>query len=267
MSPTWDSGDELEYRPIGFCNYAIFGVRVACAVVVLITGVLLMGLLRLIEAPLFKLRRPVTPRITVLVCRLLLLIFGLRVERRGRVCDTGALVSNHSSWLDILVLNAQRSLFFVSKAEVAGWPGIGLLARITGTHFVERERRAAQVQVAEMTERLSAGQVLLFFPEGTSTDGRRVLPFKTTLFDPLFRSNVPLQPVTVSYGAPADQDARFYGWWGGMDLGPSLLHILGQIRQGKIIVTFHDLLIPAEYTGRKALANAAEECVRGALSA
>jgi lyso-ornithine lipid O-acyltransferase len=93
----------------------------------------------------------------------------------------GALVANHASWLDIFTLNACDRIYFVSKSEVAGWPGIGWLARATGTVFINRQGREAQMQKLLFEARLRAGHRLLFFPEGTSTDGQRVLDFKSTL--------------------------------------------------------------------------------------
>jgi 1-acyl-sn-glycerol-3-phosphate acyltransferase len=115
----------------------------------------------------------------------------------------GAYVANHSSWLDILVLNASKRMYFVAKAEVAGWAGIGWLARGTGTVFVRRDRAEAAKQAALFETRLHAGHRLLFFPEGTSTDGLRVLPFRPTLFAAFFadglRDSLQVQPVSVAY--------------------------------------------------------------------
>lgn len=143
---------------------------------------------------------------------------------------SGALVANHASWLDIFVLNALSRIYFVSKAEVAGWPAIGWLARATGTLFIERDPKQARAQAQQMEDRLRAGHRLLFFPEGTSTDGLRVLPFKPTLFAAFFGQNQPpglqVQPVSVSYHAPAGAPARLYAWWGDMDFGSHLLTVL-----------------------------------------
>ena len=108
---------------------------------------------------------------------------GLRMSVRGTpMSHPGAVVANHSSWLDIIVLNAAKRVFFVSKAEVSSWPGIGFLANITGTVFIRRERRDSKLQKNLFQTRLGLGHKLLFFPEGTSTDSLRVLPFKSTLF-------------------------------------------------------------------------------------
>ena len=139
--------------------------------------------LRLIEWPLFGTARPVTPFITQLVCRLAFPILGLGLTTRGApMRQKGAVVANHASWLDIFALNAVQRGYFVAKSEVGGWAGIGWLARATGTVFIARKGTEAKRQQALFEQRLRAGHKLIFFPEGTSTDTVRVLPFKSTLF-------------------------------------------------------------------------------------
>jgi len=233
-------------------------------------GLLATLLLRLVEAPLFGKRRPWTPAITIAVCRVGLAILGIRYVTKGQVMEqAGAVVANHSSWLDIFALNAAQRIYFVSKSEVAGWPGIGWLARATGTLFIKRDRKEAAAQVTVFQDRLQAGHRLLFFPEGTSTDGMRVLAFKPTLFAAFFadalKDQMAVQPVTVRYTAPKNTDPRFYGWWGDMDLGPHLLATLAARRQGQIEVIFHDPVFVRDYSNRKALAAALETTVRQGL--
>jgi 1-acyl-sn-glycerol-3-phosphate acyltransferase len=233
-------------------------------------GLGLLLLLRLIERPLFGLRRPVTPHITRLVCRSALVILGIRHVARGRpMREHGAIVANHVSWLDIFTLNACDLVYFVAKSEVRRWAGIGWLARATGTLFINRDGREAAAQKALFEARLDAGHRLLFFPEGTSTDGLRVLPFKTTLFAAFFtphlRETCSIQPVTVFYTAPEGEDRAYYGWWGEMDFAGHLLKLLAARRQGRAEVVFHEPLPVADYPDRKALARAAEEAVRSAL--
>jgi 1-acyl-sn-glycerol-3-phosphate acyltransferase len=142
MSPTWRSAAPPPAVPRpGAAEWARILLRGGAIGAVTFGGLLLLLALRLIERPLFGLRRPVTPWITVGVCRVTLWLLGLRVTATGRpLRGPGALVANHASWLDIHVLNAAAPLCFVSKAEVAGWPGIGWLARATGTVFVARDR-------------------------------------------------------------------------------------------------------------------------------
>ena len=235
-------------------------------------GLALLLVARIVERPLFGHARPVTPYITVFVCRAALRIIGLRLYTEGAPMNgPGAAVANHSSWLDIFVLNASKRIYFVSKAEVAGWPGIGWLARATGTVFIERNRSQAAAQAALFEERLAAGHRLLFFPEGTSSDGRRVLPFKTTLFAAFFApglvETLEVQPVSVSYRAPQGADARFYGWWGDMSFGGHFLSMLASPRHGQVTVVYDRPLKVSDYADRKALASACEARVRAGFEA
>ena len=197
MTPTWT--DETPAPPLGRPQGLRDWLRVlrrgVPILVLLGLGLALLLLVRLVEWPLFGARRPVTPYITVVVCRGVLRLLGLATRLQGApMRHHGAFVANHASWLDIFVLNAARDVYFVSKAEVAGWPGIGLLARATGTVFIARDRREARAQTELFRTRLMGRHHLLFFPEGTSTDSRRVLPFKPTLFaacfDPALRDQV-----------------------------------------------------------------------------
>lgn len=225
--------------------------------------------LRLIEAPLFAPRRPLTPYITQAVCRAAFVVLGLPVTVRGTpMMRRGAVVANHSSWLDIFALNAAQRVYFVSKSEVAGWPGIGWLARATGTVFIARRGLEAKRQQELFEQRLRMGHRLLFFPEGTSTDAVRVLPFKSTLFQAFFSHGLDqilhIQPVSVVYHAPPGMDARFYGWWGDMDFAPHLLVTLAARRQGRVEVIFHPELQVGRFASRKELAAECERIIRAA---
>ncbi|TCP40905.1 lysophospholipid acyltransferase family protein [Rhodovulum marinum] len=231
-------------------------------------GVLLLA--RLVERPLFGWHRPLTPFITQFVCRMAFVILGMRYTVRGRqMRQRGAVVANHASWLDIFALNARKRIYFVSKAEVAGWPGIGWLARATGTVFINRDRREARTHNDLFEERLKAGHKLLFFPEGTSTDGRRVLPFKTTLFAAFFTEGLHdilhVQPVTVIYTAPPGQHPAFYAWWGDMGFGEHLLKVLAARPQGGVEIVYHAPVRVSDHSDRKALAKACEDAVRCAM--
>lgn len=235
------------------------------AILVLLLGVGLILPLRGAERLIHGARRPWTGPLVQRVCRLVLVCLGIRWRREGRpMREDGAVVANHSSWLDILVMNAALPVFFVSKAEVAGWPGINILTRVTNTHFVTRDPRLAREQSDALAARLRAGHRLLFFPEGTSSDGRRVLPFKATLFqaflDPALPQGLAIQPMSVSYQAPPGQDPRFYGWWGDMELGPHLLAVLAAPRQGHVLVRLSAPLPVASET-RKTLAFKSREAV------
>ena len=233
-------------------------------------GLLIHLTLRLIERPLFGLQRPITPYVTQAVCKGTFVILGIPLQVRGTpMRGRGALVANHVSWLDIFALNAPQRIYFVSKSEVAGWPGIGLLAKATGTVFIRRNARDARLQKEVFEARLRAGHHLCFFPEGTSSDGVRLLPFKPTLFAAFFTHELAdimtIQPVTLVYIAPQGRDARFYSWWGELTFGAHLLRVLAQRRQGRIEVVFHDPVAVSDFAGRKDLARHCEAAVHSDL--
>ncbi len=272
MIPDWHPGTEPPYRWIGPLGWVLVLIRGLALAFLTFGGLVLLLALRLVEAPLHGLCRPWTPQITRFVCRGALAIIGLDYRTRGTpMAGMGAVVANHSSWLDIFVLNAGQAVYFVSKAEVARWPFIGWLARATGTVFIERNPRRAKEQQRQFEARLTAGHRLLFFPEGTSTDGLRVLPFKSTLFAAYYSHDLGpgmrIQPVTVAFQAPPGADPRFYGWWGDMDFASHLAHTLAWRRQGQVEVIFHPPLAVADYPSRKALAGACEVAVRAGLAA
>jgi 1-acyl-sn-glycerol-3-phosphate acyltransferase len=226
-------------------------------------------LVRLVEWPVFGQSRPITPFITQAVCRAGLVILRLTLIVHGQpMTRRGAIVANHSSWLDIFALNAVQRVYFVAKSEVAGWPGIGWLARATGTVFIARKGTEAQRQKEVFEARLVAGHRLLFFPEGTSTDGRRVLPFKSTLFAAFFAPalvrNLHIQPVTVVFHAPKGADIRHYGWWGDMTFAGHLLKMLATGRQGQVEITFHPEVPVDAFENRKVLALHCERVIRTA---
>ncbi|WP_226621227.1 lysophospholipid acyltransferase family protein [Alloyangia pacifica] len=266
--PTW-RGAEPPQIPLDWADCLRAGLRGLLIALLLVCGIVVKLAVLLVERLFRGGRRVWSPLVTQAVCRLVFTILGMRHAARGpRMAGRGAYVANHSSWLDIFALNARRNVLFVSKAEVAGWPGIGLLAKLTGTVFINRDRREAKAQPKVIEARLLAGDRLLFFPEGTSTDGLRVLPFKTTLFEAFLsgglKQELQVQPVTVVYHAPAGSDPAFYGWWGDMALGPHLLRVLGARRQGHVEVIYHEPLRVAEFANRKALARAAEARLRSA---
>jgi 1-acyl-sn-glycerol-3-phosphate acyltransferase len=187
-------------------------------------------------------------------------LIGLRLVVRGKPVAGGALVANHCSWADILTLRAVKLMYFVAKAEVRSWPAIGLITAVTGTIFIERKRNQAKRQEQVLRERIAANQLLLFFPEGTSSDGLRVLPFKSSLFSAFFydhhAADLWIQPVTVRY-TPAPGSGlppSFYGWWGEMELGSHIWAVMSRSFGGRAEVIFHEPVKPQAFHDRKALA-------------
>ncbi|OIQ27826.1 MAG: 1-acyl-sn-glycerol-3-phosphate acyltransferase [Alphaproteobacteria bacterium MedPE-SWcel] len=267
MNVSWDSDTPAEAVRIPALGWVRIGLRGLTLALLVFGGLLLLLLIRMVERPLCGVNRPVTPFLTMVVCRTAFRILGLRFQAEGKCMrEPGIVVANHTSWLDIFALNARKRIYFVSKSEVASWPGIGWLARATGTVFIDRDRRKAAAQKILFEDRLKAGHKLLFFPEGTSTDGLQVLPFKTTLFaslfDPVLRQGLYVQPVSVVFHAPAGADPRFYGWWGAMDFGPHFLKVLAAHPQGSVQLMYHAPVAVRDFATRKELAAACEEIVR-----
>ncbi|MGV6804756.1 MAG: lysophospholipid acyltransferase family protein [Ruegeria sp.] len=265
--PLWHSDDAPDPVELGFLGWLLVFLRGIPLAILVFGGLIVLLAVRLIERPIFGVRRPVSPFIPQFVCRNAFRILGIRIETSGELMrEQGAVVANHTSWLDIFALNAPKRVYFVSKAEVAKWPAIGWLARATGTVFIERNPKKAREQTRVFEERLKAGHKLLFFPEGTSTDGLRVLPFKSTLFAAFFaeelRDFMHIQPVSVVYHPPKGKPDRFYGWWGEMDFGPHLLKTLGARQQGRVQLIFHSSARVSDFPSRKALASHCEQAVR-----
>jgi 1-acyl-sn-glycerol-3-phosphate acyltransferase len=138
-------------------------------------------------------------------------VFGIELRVLGTPPATGPLllVANHISWLDILVMHAARHCRFVAKSDVKRWPLVGTLATGGGTLYIEREsRRDAMRVVHHMADALRAGEILAVFPEGTTGDGRELLPFHANLIQAAISANAPVQPVALSFidaatGAPS----------------------------------------------------------------
>lgn len=267
---TWREAHPAPARAPGPVGWLRAMVRGMLLLGVTYGGLLALVLVRLVERPIYGLSRPWTPHITRAVCRAAFPILGIGYRVSGQpMRHIGAVVANHGSWLDIFALNACQKVYFVSKAEVARWPVIGWLARATGTVFIRRDPREARSQQALLEARIRAGHHLLFFPEGTSTDGLCVAPFKSTLFaafySPALDRVMQIQPVTVIYRAAPGVDPRFYGWWGDMAFGPHLLKVLADSRQGSVEVVFHPPVAVGDFPSRKDLAAYCEEKVRSAL--
>ena len=196
-----------------------------------------------------------------------LALLGLRVRVSGApLSGPGALVANHSSWIDIVVLQRTSRAFMVSKAEVAGWPVIGAIGKAIGTEFIERRSIEAKRQNEALKARLLRGDRLCLFPEATSTDGRRVLVFNSSLFavfmEPDLRGVLMIQPVSLRYRPRAGLPETLYAWWGEMEFGAHLSHVLAVSTGGTVDVVFHDPLRPEEFSDRKALASRARSVIR-----
>jgi 1-acyl-sn-glycerol-3-phosphate acyltransferase len=196
------------------------------------------------------------------LCRLI----GIKVQVVGAPSASPSVlyVSNHSSWLDILVLGGVLQAAFVSKAEVGQWPLVGTVARLGRTVFVSRTRTGTGKEAGEIQQRLAAGDSIILFPEGTSNDGTRVLPFRSS-FMAVAADAKQVQPVSLVYdrlgGLPAcRRDRPLFAWYGDMDIATHFWRIAR--RSGaRATVLLHEPADPASFPDRKALTAATSAVV------
>lgn len=197
--------------------------------------------------------------------RIAVRLLGIEVIVRGTACPQrpALFVANHASYLDIVVLGSLLPAAFVAKKEVGQWPGIGVLAKLGRTVFVDRRPRRSLDQRDEMIARLAAArESLVLFPEGTSNDGNRVLPFKSALLSVAELrlpdgQPLPVQPVSIAYtrldGLPMGRAWRpFYAWYGDMELAPHLWVVLG-LGRVTVEVEFHPTVDLDRFGSRRAL--------------
>ncbi len=177
--------------------------------------------------------------------------------------DHGALlVANHVSWLDIFVIHAARRVHFVSKREIRSWPVVGWLAERAGTLFIERAKKADTARInQEMHALLKDGAWVAVFPEGTSTDGRRLLRFLPSLLQPAVDENLPVVPVALQYRTPADEYTEAAAYADNVSFGSSLWRIAGE----KEIVARLRFGTPIRADSRRELAEAAWGQIASAL--
>jgi 1-acyl-sn-glycerol-3-phosphate acyltransferase len=153
---------------------------------------------------------------------------GIKWSAQGTAPSHGLVVSNHLSYLDILIYSAAMPCAFVSKVEVNKWPYFGVAARAGGTIFIDRSSRASVAAVAaEMQERLRAPAPVLLFPEGTSTNGEHVLAFHPSLFEPAVRAGAPVTAAAVRYVIEGGVPERELCWFGEAPFLPHLWKALG----------------------------------------
>src|ERR1700722_9776437 len=203
-------------------------------------------------------------------------LLGLRVRVAGNLASTAGgrpvvFVANHSSWLDIPVLGGRLDACFVSKDDVARWPVVATVARLGRTVYVSRQRGATGRERNAMRTRLASGDNLLLFPEGTSSDGSRVLPFRSSFFAIAEGPDAPLlQPVSVVYdrlgGVPTGRASRpVFAWYGDMDLASHFWRF-AQHKGLRVTVLLHPPIDPAQFTSRKALSQAVWQTVADGAS-
>jgi 1-acyl-sn-glycerol-3-phosphate acyltransferase len=207
--------------------------------------------LMLVQYLLIKLRLPQAKSLPHAYHKLVCRILGVRVHVSGSVASDrpALLVSNHLSWLDIPALSTVGHVCFVAKSEVGTWPFVSLLAKLQRTVFVDRSRRTmVKHKAGEIAERLAQGDKIVLFAEGTSSDGNRILPFRSSLFSAAARSpdaandngvDAVVQTVAIAYThlhwLPILRHERpIIAWYGEMDM---LTHIWNVLKSGPLDVT------------------------------
>lgn len=184
-------------------------------------------------------------------CRRVLTCVGIETRIHGYPPTRGLVVANHLSYLDVVVLAAAMPCFFVAKSDIGSWPFFGAAARAGGTIFLVRTSRASANAVAkEIEQRLALPVPVLLFPEGTSTDGSRVLRFHSRLIDPAVDAVAPVTAVALRYSAESAVEERELCWFGDATFLPHLWKTLGRASiQAKVRFG-----VPRVYLDRRAAA-------------
>jgi 1-acyl-sn-glycerol-3-phosphate acyltransferase len=214
-------------------------VRIGLILVVLVPATLALMALQVLA---LRLGWKLSHRLPVLFHRMVCRLFGIRVTQEGAPSPErpALVISNHTSWLDISVISTLAPLSFVAKAEVAEWPLFGTFARLQRSVFIDRNRRKGAAEAnGEIAERLAGGDALVLFAEGTTSDGNRVLPFRSAVVGAArdaiatagHTGHVVIQPLTAAYvrrgGLPVlRQDRPAIAWYGDMELLPHLAGIM-----------------------------------------
>jgi 1-acyl-sn-glycerol-3-phosphate acyltransferase len=163
------------------------------------------------------------------VCLRALHVFHIELRTIGPIPSSGLLVCNHLSYFDILVLGAIAPCVFVSKCEVRRWPVFGWFASLAGTLFLRREKRSDVARMSrEMRRALDTGALVVLFPEGTTSDGRAVLPFKSSLLEAATGRPHGLSAGVIEYALNDGSVADEVCYWRDMTLAPHLLNLLGK---------------------------------------
>jgi 1-acyl-sn-glycerol-3-phosphate acyltransferase len=198
----------------------------------------------------------------------LLRILAVDAQVRGDVGARGGnilVVANHISWLDIFVLNSVHPVRFVAKSELAGWPVVGAMIRGAGTLFIERTSRRDTHRINQtVSQVLASGDVVAIFPEGTTTDGLELLPFKSSLLQPIVDARGHVQPVAIRYSDPAGTRSLVPAYVGETSFAESFWRVCGERALTVELIALPALAADAGH--RRDLARAAEASIRMALA-
>ena len=269
---TWEKENVDEIPPIGFFHVLKGLLRLLVFLPLTIFLVIIFLIFKAILKPL-NLNYPVfliRKSWSVLILRL----FGLKLKVIGKQSYNSTIfVSNHISWTDILVIQSVLDIIFVAKSDVKKMPGLGFLAGIANTVFIDRNPQKISKDSLILKKKIEKGELICFFPEGTSTDGLRVLKFKSgffqLLFDGIYNQNKyikKVQPLSIYYKVHNKNLSKdFYGWWGSMSIISHITKILC-LSSGSVELKFHDSLNSEEFNDRKEIALAAENTIAKYIS-
>ncbi|WP_237216958.1 lysophospholipid acyltransferase family protein [Falsiroseomonas oryziterrae] len=203
--------------------------------------------------------------------RALAWLMGLKIRVVGDAAPGRSVlfVSNHSSWLDIVVLGGTLDACFIAKREIGEWPLINIVAKLGRTVFVSRSRTQTKGEAGVIREKLGQGERIILFPEGTTSDGTRVLPFRSAFLSVADHATL-VQPVSVVFdrlgGLPAcRRDRPLFAWYGDMDIGSHFWR-LARRSKTRATVVLHAAVDPATYPDRKVLTAACAEVVTEACA-
>lgn len=196
-------------------------------------------------------------------------LIGLHVRHSGTIPPVGPTlyVANHVSYLDVMALGGLLDASFVAKSEVGEWPLFGRIAALGDTLFVSRKASRVRQEADAIRTRLAAGKPVILFPEGTSSIGEAILPFRPALFG--FAFDIPglrIQPISLAYIDPRHGDIDPHpAWYGDMSLLPHLWSVMTR-GAGHAHIHFHETVTPADYENRKSLASACHRVVADGLA-
>ena len=237
--------------------WRVFAKALALAVLVLVIAPL-QALVRLFS------QGPASMHLPRLFHRGMCAILGLQVELSGKPTPAtqAVFISNHLSYLDVAAIGSVLSACFVAKDDVRGWPVMGFLAGLQHTVFISRKSRDAHAAAAALSSALDSGHRLVLFPEGTTSDGSAVLPFKSSIFAVLADQaldHVVLQPISLALldvdcrGIDAGGNRDLYAYHGDMHMGPHLLAFM-RLSGAHLRIRFHAPLPRLPQESRKQLA-------------
>tara|TARA_B100000989_G_scaffold297426_1_gene283169 strand:+ start:441 stop:1265 length:825 start_codon:yes stop_codon:yes gene_type:complete len=209
----------------------------------------------------------------VIFQKLIIWLLSVRIECEGKTNksnDCNLYISNHLSYLDIPILGSKYPVRFVAKSEVENWPLFGFLAKLGRTIFISRNRSDSLDQKKKIVKSLSSDEKIFIFPEGTTSDGNRVLDFKSSTFSALEGQNYIIQPMVIIYSdlneIPINRWLRpLIAWYGDMDLKPHLSKLIS-LRSIKVRLIYLDKVNTNKFSSRKDLSKYLENKIKKVYS-